>query len=88
MIGGHVGGVYNADDLYDLLPERAQAGRSLIATSNRPSRLVSLFPNPVVAEPLLDWLIRTSHQVFMNSRSYRPDKRSGRANSIPKQATK
>ncbi|MEV4847463.1 ATP-binding protein [Micromonospora matsumotoense] len=34
-----------------------------------------LFPNPVVAESLLDRLINTSHQVFMNGPSYRPNKR-------------
>jgi hypothetical protein len=33
------------------------------------------FPNPVVAESLLDRLINTSHQVFMNGPSYRPNKR-------------
>ena len=37
-----------------------------------------LFPNPVVAESLLDRLINTSHQVFMNGPSYRPNKRPGR----------
>ena len=33
-----------------------------------------LFPNPVVAESLLDRLINTSHQIFMNGPSYRPNK--------------
>jgi len=37
-----------------------------------------LFPNPVVAESLLDRLINTSHQVFMNGPSYRPNKAPGR----------
>ncbi|MFI6743834.1 ATP-binding protein [Nonomuraea sp. NPDC050451] len=42
-----------ADDLYELVSERR--GRSLIITSNRaPSDWYPLFPNPVVAEPLLD----------------------------------
>jgi DNA replication protein DnaC len=65
-----------ADDLYELISERAQAGRSLITTSNRnPPDWYPLFPNPVVAESLLDRLINTSHQVFMNGPSYRPHKR-------------
>jgi DNA replication protein DnaC len=69
-----------ADDLYELISERAQAGRSLITTSNRnPPDWYPLFPNPVVAESLLDRLINTSHQVFMNGPSYRPNKRPGRA---------
>ncbi|WP_305016644.1 ATP-binding protein [Amycolatopsis sp. WAC 04182] len=65
-----------ADDLYELISERATAGRSLILTSNRsPVDWYPLFPNPVVAESLLDRLINTSHQVFMNGPSYRPNKR-------------
>jgi len=67
-----------ADDLYELVSERAAAGRSIILTSNRsPVDWYPLFPNPVVAELLLDRLINTSHQVFMNGPSYRPNKRPG-----------
>jgi DNA replication protein DnaC len=33
--------------------------------------VVSLFPNPVVAESLLDRLINTSHQVLVDGPSYR-----------------
>ncbi|WP_275593109.1 IS21-like element helper ATPase IstB [Streptomyces deccanensis] len=63
-----------ADDLYELVSERQ--GRSLIITSNRaPSDWYPLFPNPVVAESLLDRLINSSHQVIMNGPSYRPNKR-------------
>jgi DNA replication protein DnaC len=66
-----------ADDLYELISERAS--RSMILTSNRkPSDWYPLFPNPVVAESLLDRLINNSHQIFMNGPSYRPRKRPGR----------
>jgi DNA replication protein DnaC len=66
-----------ADDLYELINERA--GRSLILTSNRsPVDWYPLFPNPVVAESLLDRLINNSHQLLMNGASYRPHKRPGR----------
>ena len=66
-----------ADDLYELITERA--GASLILTSNRaPQDWYPLFPNPVVAESLLDRVINNSHQVFMNGPSYRPNKRPGR----------
>ena len=66
-----------ADDLYELITERA--GKSLVLTSNRsPADWYPLFPNPVVAESLLDRLINNSHQVFMNGPSYRPSKRPGR----------
>lgn len=75
-----------ADDLYELVTARAAAGRSLVLTSNRaPADWYPLFPNPVVAESLLDRLINNSHQVFMNGPSYRPNKRPGRATSTPKE---
>ena len=66
-----------ADDLYELITERA--GKSMILTCNRaPADWYPLFPNPVVAESLLDRIINTSHQVVMNGPSYRPRKRPGR----------
>jgi DNA replication protein DnaC len=80
-----------ADDLYELVSERAIASRPLILTSNRaPTDWYALFPNPVVAESLLDRLINTSHQVLMDGPSYRPRKRprpAGRdqTNKIPAQ---
>ncbi|HEY3143115.1 MAG TPA: IS21-like element helper ATPase IstB [Acidimicrobiales bacterium] len=78
-----------ADDLYELVSERAQATRSLIITSNRsPVDWYPLFPNPVVAESLLDRLVNTSHQIFMNGPSYRPNKRPGRGDSTTPQTTK
>lgn len=78
-----------ADDLYELISERSQAGRSLVLTSNRaPMDWYPLFPNPVVAESLLDRLINTSHQIFMNGPSYRPNKRPGRPGSTTKQDNK
>jgi DNA replication protein DnaC len=77
-----------ADDLYELVSERARTGRSLIITANRaPADWYPLFPNPVVAESLLDRLINTSHQILMTGPSYRPNKRPGRAGSTPKEAT-
>ncbi|MFD5013809.1 ATP-binding protein [Streptomyces chartreusis] len=66
--------VPQADDLYDLISERQS--RSAIITSNRAlSDCYPLFPNPVVAESLLDRLINAGHQVIMNGPSYRPNKR-------------
>ena len=66
-----------ADDLYELITERA--GKTLILTSNRaPADWYPLFPNPVVAESLLDRLINNSHQCFMNGPSYRPNKSPSR----------
>jgi hypothetical protein len=41
-----------------------------------------------VAESLLDRLINTSHQIFMNGPSYRPNNKPGRAVSTSTQAAK
>jgi IstB-like ATP binding protein len=49
-----------ADDLYELITERV--GAPLVLTSNRtPQHWYPLFPNPVVAESLLDRLINNRH---------------------------
>ena len=69
----------HADDLYELISDRAVNGKPLILTSNSsPKDWYNLFPNPVVAESLLDRLINTSHQTLMDGPSYRPRKRPGR----------
>ncbi len=68
----------HADDLYELISDRAVNAKPLILTSNRsPKDWYNLFPNPVVAESLLDRLINTSHQILMDGPSYRPRKRPG-----------
>ena len=69
--------VVQADDLYELITERQ--GRSLILTANRAAvDWYPLFPNPVVAESVLDRIINTAHHLHMDGRSYRPNKRPGR----------
>jgi DNA replication protein DnaC len=66
-----------ADDLYELITERA--GRSLIITANRAATdWYPLFPNPVVAESILDRLVNTAHHLHMDGRSHRPQRRPGR----------
>lgn len=63
-----------ADDLYELVTERA--GRSFIITSNRtPEHWYPLFPNPVVAESVLDRIINTAHHIHLDGNSYRPTQR-------------
>jgi IstB-like ATP binding protein len=67
-----------ADDLYELVSERTAHRGAMAITSNRqPSDWYPLFPNPIVAESLLDRLINNSHQLFMNGPSCRPNKRPG-----------
>lgn len=71
-----------ADDLYELTSERAAAGRPMILTSNRkPTDWYPLFPNPVIAESLLDRLINASHALLVDGPSYRPHKRPRPADS-------
>jgi DNA replication protein DnaC len=63
-----------ADDLYELITERA--GRTMIFTSNRaPTDWYPLFPNPVVAESILDRVVNSAYHVSMPGRSYRPKHR-------------
>lgn len=65
-----------ADDLYELVTERA--GRAAIFTANRQaSDWYTLFPNPVVAESILDRIVNSAHHVHMDGRSFRPNKRPG-----------
>ena len=68
-----------ADDLYELISERARAG-SMILTSNRsPQDWYPLFPNPVLAEGALDRLLGRAHHLVLQGRSYRALQRPDRA---------
>ena len=68
--------VTQADDLYELISERA--GHSLAITANRAaSDWYSLFPNPVVAESILDRVVNGAHHLHMPGRSFRPNRRPG-----------
>jgi DNA replication protein DnaC len=69
--------IQQGDDFYELVSERHKTG-SMVLTSNRqPSDWYGLFPNPVVAEGVLDRLVNCAHHVLMEGRSYRPNKRPG-----------
>jgi len=71
-----------ADDLYELITERAR--KFTLVTANRaPADWYPLFPNPVVAESLLDRSINTSHVLLMDGPSYRPRKRPARVSPDP-----
>ncbi|MGH9045905.1 MAG: IS21-like element helper ATPase IstB [Acidimicrobiales bacterium] len=63
-----------ADDLYEVITERGI--RPVIYTANRQaSDWYSLFPNPVVAESILDRVVNSAHHVHMDGKSFRPNKR-------------
>ncbi len=76
----HGGGLGHLEFLQIPVRRRDQPPRSPehappTAPPPRTPGLVRTIPHPVVAESLLDRLINTSHQVFMNGPSYRPNKR-------------
>jgi DNA replication protein DnaC len=65
-----------ADDLYEVITERG--AKPAIFTANRQaSDWYSLFPNPVVAESILDRIVNSAHHLHMDGRSYRPNRRPG-----------
>ena len=66
-----------ADDLYELVAER-RAGSFVLASNRAPADWYGLFPNPVVAEGVLDRLVNAAHHVAMVGRSFRPNQRPGR----------
>lgn len=77
------------EDLWELIGERRH---SLIVISNRaPQDWYDLFPNPVLAESVLDRLINNAHHLILAGRSYRPQRRpdrdqaSGRSGTDPEQ---
>lgn len=67
-----------SEDLYELIGERVRFG-STITTSNRgPQDWYPLFPNPVLAEGILDRLLNSAHHIVMSGRSFRPQHRPDR----------
>jgi len=66
------------EDLYELIDQRYRSS-SMVVTANRsPKDWYPLFPNPVIAESVLDRLINCSHIITLTGKSYRsllrPDK--------------
>lgn len=68
-----------SEDLYELIGERVRSG-STITTANRSAQdWYPLFPNPVLAEGILDRLLNSAHQIVMSGRSFRPQQRPDRS---------
>jgi len=75
--------VLQTEDLYELVSRRYRRG-SLILTSNRePKDFYPLFPNPVLAEGLLDRLVNSAYIVTLLGRSYRQQQRPSWHSGIP-----
>mgnify|MGYP002683389653 FL=1 len=60
-----------AEDFYELVNERSQRGSLVLASNRSPQDWYPLFPNPVLAEGILDRLINKAHHVVLTGRSYR-----------------
>ncbi len=64
-----------AEDLYELISKRYRKGSMILATNREPKDLYGLFPNPVVAEGLLDRLLNSAYVIRLLGKSYRPRQR-------------
>lgn len=69
--------VPQTEDVYDLISRRYRRGALILTTNREPKDLYPLFPNPVLAEGLLDRLLNSAYIVTMLGRSYRPRQRPG-----------
>ncbi len=67
-----------ADDFYELVCQRHRRGGMILTSNRAPADWYGLFPNPVVAEGVLDRLVNSAHHVLLDGRSYRPNKRPDR----------
>lgn len=67
--------VTQSEDLYELVSRRYRRGSFIFTTNRAPQDLYPLFPNPVLAEGLLDRLLNSAHIVTMVGKSYRPRQR-------------
>lgn len=68
-----------SEDIYEVVSRRYRHGSLLVTTNRQPADLYPLFPNPVLAEGLLDRLLNSAYTVTMLGRSYRPRQRPSAA---------
>jgi DNA replication protein DnaC len=66
-----------AEDLYELVNRRYRRGSFIITANRAPKDLYPLFPNPVLAEGLLDRLVNSAFVITLLGKSYRPTQRPG-----------
>jgi DNA replication protein DnaC len=67
--------VSQTEDLYEVISRRYRQGALLLTTNREPKDFYPLFPNPVLAEGLLDRLLNSAYVIPMLGRSYRPRQR-------------
>jgi DNA replication protein DnaC len=69
--------VGQSEDLYEVVSRRYRRGSLMVTTNREPQGLYPLFPNPVLAEGLLDRLLNSAYIIAMVGRSYRSQQRPG-----------
>lgn len=67
--------VTQTEDLYELVNRRYRRGSVIITANREPKDLYPLFPNPVLAEGLLDRLVNSAFVITLLGNSYRPTQR-------------
>ena len=76
-----------AEDFYELVNERSHAGSLVIASNRSPKDWYPLFPNPVLAEGILDRVINKAHHVVLTGRSYRTQLKPGQVEPVAKEVS-
>jgi DNA replication protein DnaC len=71
-----------AEDIYEIIDERSHGGSLAVASNRSPQDWYPLFPNPVLAEGVLDRLINKAHHVILTGKSYRLQLRPDRPKQI------
>jgi DNA replication protein DnaC len=64
-----------SEDLYEVVSRRHRRGSLILTTNRDPADLYPLFPNPVLAEGLLDRLLNSAYTLTLLGHSYRPRQR-------------
>lgn len=64
-----------ADDVAEIVSERALKGGMLVTSNRRVEDWLGLFPDPVYATSVLDRLAHNAHQLVMEGESYRRTRR-------------
>ena len=70
---------------HELVGERHRRSFMIIASNRTPQDWYPLFPNPVLAEGVLDRLTNRSHHLLLEGRSYRPLLRPDRPQLLAKE---
>lgn len=66
---------HQADDLAEIIGERALKGGMIFTSNRRVEEWLGLFPDPVFANAMLDRVAHNAHQIVIEGESYRKTRR-------------